>query len=368
MSGNTRRLGYGCTTAGANAHEGFVRPARWVIRMPTWLGDTLMAVPTVRALGRAVPRLVLWGPGSHGRLLQATGVQAELLPYSRRSGPAGLLDMQAAVSKLAAMRPTGIVILPNAFEPALIARLARIRQRIGYATQLRGNLLTAPLPTPDPLTAVHESRRYLQLLDPTPAAPALHDDWRLAAPQRAHQRVRELVGTDGPLLAIAPGFANGPAKRWPAGHYGRVVRHAARQWGAVPVLVGGPQDAEATAAVSTASRTKCLDLAGKTDLLDLAAILACSRAVIANDSGAAHLAGALGARTLVLFGPTDPLRTKPLGPHVRVASMAAFCQPCLSAQCPLDHRCMTGLTPDLVIGMLDPLWHSAKLPLAGRHG
>lgn len=336
-----------------------MRHAPWVIRMPTWLGDTIMAVPTVRALGRAVPRLVLWGPASHGRLLQATGVHAELLPYSRRSGPAGLLDMQAAVNQLASMQPTGIVILPNAFEPALIARLARIRQRIGYATQLRGKLLTEPVTAPDPLAAEHESRRYAELLGPTPAQSPLHHDWRLAPPEGAAHRVRELVGTDGPLLSIAPGCANGPAKRWPAEHYGRLVEHAAREWGAVPVLVGGPQDTEATAAVAAASQTACVDLAGKTDILDLAAILARSRAVLANDTGAAHLAGALGARTLVLFGPTDPLRTKPLGPHVRVASLTAFCQPCLSARCPLDHRCMTGLTPDLAISMLDPLWHSA---------
>jgi len=359
MSGHTRRLGYGCTTVGANAREETLRRAQWVIRMPTWLGDTIMAVPAIRALGRAVPQLVLWGPASHGRLLQATGVHADLLPYSRRRGPAGLLDMQAAVGKLAAMRPTGVVILPNAYEPALIARLARIRQRIGYATQLRGNLLTEPLPAPDPLAAVHESRRYVDLLARTPAQAPLHDDWRLAAPRGASHRARELVGADGPVLAIAPGCANGPAKRWPAEHYGQLVKHAVREWGAVPVLVGGEQDTEATAAVAAASQTACVDLAGRTDILDLAAILACSRAVIANDTGAAHLAGALGVRTLVMFGPTDPLRTKPLGPHVRVASATAFCQPCLSAQCPLDHRCMTALTPDLAIGMLESLWHAA---------
>jgi heptosyltransferase-2 len=327
--------------------------------MPTWLGDTIMAVPMVRALGRAVPSLVLWGPEANGRLLLATGVRAELLPYSRRRGPAGLIDIQAGVRALRALRPTGVVLLPNAYEPALIAKLAGVRRRIGYATQLRGGLLTDPLPAPDPLRAVHEARRYADLLEPTPAQPPLTDDWRLAPPADAPRRVGRLVGNAPSILAVVPGSANGPAKRWPAAHYGRVIEHAVAAWGALPVLLGGVQDAEATAAVAAATTADCVDLAGRTDLLDLAAILASSRAVVANDTGAAHLAGALGVRTLVLFGPTDPLRTKPLGPHVRVASVAAFCQPCLSPRCPLDHRCMTDLTPDLAIGMLGLLWQPA---------
>jgi heptosyltransferase-2 len=328
--------------------------------MPTWLGDTIMAVPTVRALGRAVPHLVLWGPEANGRLLLATGVQAKLLPYSRRPGPLGLIDIQAGIRSLRGLRATGVVLLPNAYEPALIAKLAGIRRRIGYATQLRGNLLTEALPAPDPLSATHEARLYSDLLKPTPAQPPLHDDWRLAAPPDSAGRVEALIPGNQPLLALVPGSANGPAKRWPAAHYARVAEFAEREWGALPVLLGGREDGTATAAVANASSAECLDLAGKTDLLDLAAILASSRAVITNDTGAAHLAGALGARTLVLFGPTDPLRTKPLGPHVRVASVATFCQPCMSPECPLDHRCMTGLTPDLAISMLTPLWSSAR--------
>ena len=335
-----------------------MKKTTWVVRLPTWLGDTVMAVPTIRALGRAVSNLVLWGPAANAQLLRAVGVRGEALPYRRRPGLAGPIDIWRAVGALRRLRPSGVVLLPNAYEPALIARLGKVRRRVGYATQLRGHLLTDPIKPPDPLQAVHESRRYSDLLAPTPARAPLPDDWRLAPPGDWRARVSRHLGDTQPVLAVVPGCANGPAKRWPVRHYARLVAHAAREWGAAPVLLGGAQDGSVTAAVKAACEVDCIDLAGKTDIVDLAAILAASRAVIANDTGAAHLAGSLGVRTLVLFGPTDPLRTKPLGPHVRIASVSTFCQPCLSPTCPLDHRCMEGLTPDHAIGMLQPLWNA----------
>ncbi|NIR60325.1 MAG: glycosyltransferase family 9 protein, partial [Gammaproteobacteria bacterium] len=175
---------------------------QWVVRLPSWLGDTVMAVPTIRALGRSVSRLVLWGPEANCRLLRATGVSAEILPYRRRRGAAGLLDMQRAVQALGALRPSGVVLLPNAYEPALLAKLARVRRRVGYATQLRSRLLTDPIPAPSPLEPMHESRRFAGLLRATPAGNPLADDWRLAPPPDAAGRARQLLGADGPILTV----------------------------------------------------------------------------------------------------------------------------------------------------------------------
>jgi heptosyltransferase-2 len=331
----------------------------WVVRLPTWLGDTIMAVPTIRALARSgVDRLTLWGPEAHARLLIATGVEASgVLPYSRRRGPGGAADVARGVGRLLNLGASGVLLLPNAFEPALIAATARVRRRVGYATDGRARLLTDCLPAPDPLTPVHDSDRYAKLLSLLHVAPPTPQDVLLRATAPTSRLMRELLALRRPLLALVPGSANGPAKQWPARSYGALASRAAREWNAQPVLVGGPADADVTAEVARAADCDCIDLAGRTDLLDLAALLANCRAVVSNDTGAAHLAAALSCPTLMLFGPTDPRRTRARGPHVRVLSIGAFCQPCMSPSCELDHRCLTALTPELAFSALQPLWH-----------
>ncbi len=333
---------------------------RWIVRLPTWLGDTVMAVPTIRALERTVDELVLWGPESHGRLLQATGVRGRVLPHLRRTGVGRLLGLRRAVSDVARLAPAGALLLPNAFEPALVAALANVRRRIGYATDMRGFLLTEAVPPTDTLAPIHDASRYARLLEPLKAAPPRPEDVLLAPPANTHDRVRRLIDTDQPILGIVPGCANGPAKRWPAASYGALASTAARRWGALPVILGGPQDVGVAAQVAAACDDDCVNVAGRTDIIDLAALLSSCRAVVSNDTGAAHLAAALSSPTLVLFGPTDPRRTRPLGPHLQVASVAAFCQPCLAKNCPIDHRCMTGLTVEQAFDGLEPLWRAGR--------
>lgn len=329
---------------------------RWVVRLPSWLGDTIMAVPTIRALERAVDELTLWGSDQHCRLLRATGVRAGALAWSRRRGVAAIADVIAGARQLAELKPQGVVLLPNAFEPALTAALARVRRRIGYATDTRSWLLTDPVTPPDAFEPLHDGDRYAGLLSTLNIDPPHAEDVLLEMPRAALQRARTLLGDHGPLLGIVPGCANDPAKRWPAASYAALAERMAERWGAVTVILGGPQDRVVAGAIEAACGRRCINLAGRTNILELAAILRLCRAVVSNDTGAAHLAAALSCPTLVVFGPTDPRRTRPRGPHVRIASIGAFCQPCLAKVCPLDHRCMTGLTPDLVASSLDPLW------------
>ena len=333
---------------------------RWIVRLPTWLGDTVMAVPTIRALGRTVDELVLWGSESHGRLLQATGVRGRVLPHRQRNGVHRLLGLRRAVSDVARLAPAGALLLPNAFEPALVSALANVRRRIGYRTEMRGFLLTEALHPTDALVSMHDASRYARLLEPLNSPAPRPEDVLMAAPANSHDRLRRLIDTDQPILGVVPGCANGPAKRWPAAYYGALASAAAQRWGALPVILGGPQDLEVAAQVATACEDPCVNVAGCTDLIDLAAVLSHCRTVISNDTGAAHLAAALSTPTLVLFGPTDPHRTRPLGPHLQVASVAAFCQPCLAKSCPIDHRCMIDLSIEQAVDALEPLWRAGR--------
>ena len=99
------------------------------------------------------------------------------------------------------------------------------------------------------------------------------------------------------------------------------------------------------------SRAALVDLTGRTSLLALAGVLGLAERVLANDSGAMHLAAALGTPTVSVFGPTREWATAPLGPH-RILTHEVWCRPCMLRECPLDHRCMTGVEPIRVLAAL----------------
>ena len=337
----------------------------WVVRLPSWLGDTVMATPTIRALARSVDgTLTLWGRSSYCRLLQSSGIRADLLPYTRGRGLGGIRDGRRTVASLSTANARGVLLLPNHFEAALLAALAGIPQRVGYATDARKRLLTLAIPSPNPCQTLHHADRYAALLSALSVEPPHSGDGLLGAPLEATQRVAGWLSGRQRLLALVPGSANGAAKQWPPAAFGALAEAASRRWQATPVLLGSADDQAIAAAVQACCSVDCLDLVGHLGVFELAAALKLCRAVVSNDTGAAHLAAALGCPTLVVFGPTDPALTKPRGPTVRIVSSGAFCQPCRAQICPLDHRCMVSLAPERVLVSLDLLWNSsAPVPL-----
>ena len=328
----------------------------WVVRLPTWLGDTVMAMPALRRLAVAVPdRLTLWGPGHVQPLLGALGLRTRYVPYRRRPGLAGLGDARRAISELRQLDLDAALLLPNSFEAALIPALARIPRRVGYATDGRGWLLTDALAPPPAHHVIHEADRFAALLEPLGVEVSVGSDLQIPASPELEQRSASIIPEPGDILGLVPGAANGPAKRWPAAAYGALASACAKALGTKAALLGGPTDRVATAAVQEASDVKCIDLVG-TNLIDLAAALLRCRVVVSNDTGAAHLAAALGRPTIVLFGPTDPLRTCPRGPRVYPLSAECSCRPCLSHECPLVHRCMDRIEVDTVFKAVADVW------------
>jgi heptosyltransferase-2 len=176
-------------------------------------------------------------------------------------------------------------------------------------------------------------------------------------PPPALEAARALVPAR-PFVVLAPGAAYGRAKQWPPERYAELADRLRRTRGLASVVIGAGADRaasqelkDALAGLPGGSETAgaLVDLVGRTDLPTLAAVLSLAHAVVANDSGAMHLAGAVGAPVVAVFGPTNERQTAPLAaapdrPPARLAIHHVWCRPCMLRECPIGHMCMRGVT------------------------
>ena len=261
------------------------------------------------------------------------------------------------------------LLLPNSFGVAWAARRAGIPERWGFAGQWRRPLLTRAVPRPGRRTPpLHRTAYYQELvrglrIDVVPPEP------RLTPPPDTVARARDLLDAAGcrpdrPLVGIAPGAAYGHSRRWLPDRYGRVADRLCRELGVSLVLVGSAHDRDAGHAIesSLAAMDRAgpgpavVNMIGRTDLSQLIGVIASCRVFVASDSGAMHLAAALGVPVTAIIGPTDERVTGPVGPH-EVLTQRVWCRPCLFRDCPIDHRCMNRTSEDrvfrAVVGQLE---------------
>ena len=323
---------------------------------PNWLGDAVMALPAIADVRRQRPsaRLVVGARQSVAPLFaMVPGVDAVVpLRWKGQAIRREALDADTAALKDA--RPDLAILFPNSFASAWLARRAAIPERWGYARDVRGLLLTRAVPRP--AGRMHQGEYYQNLvrdlgfhngpLQPVvqPSADALASAMRLLQDRGWRD--------DGMLVVIAPGAAYGTAKRWLPRHFASLVTSLVADHDAYVAAVGSAADVETTRMIASALgasvRGRLIDLAGATSLAELAAVLHVARVCVSNDSGAMHLAGAVGTPLVALFGPTREDETAPLlreGGERRVLVHPVWCRPCMLRECPIDHRCMRGLEP-----------------------
>jgi heptosyltransferase-2 len=317
------------------------------VRLPNWLGDTVMAVPTVRALRAAFPeaRVVLAGPWA--TLLAEQGLGDTLVTY-----PHAWSARLAAADAMRKIAPETAVVLPNSLESALAAWYWGARRRVGFGGGGRDLLLTDAPALPAPRR--HQVDEYLLLAEACGAMGGERTP-RLTPPaadgvERAE--VRALLEEAGapprlhgrPLVAVHLGAAYGPAKLWPLAQVEEFCRLMADD-GATAVLVGAPGDAPAATTVMATAAAR--SLVGRDRPALLTALLSEIDVLVSGDTGVAHLAAALGTPAVTLFGPTDPALSAPRGP-ARVLTHPVPCAPCFYRACPIDHPCLRDLAPSAV--------------------
>ncbi|MEO7273458.1 MAG: lipopolysaccharide heptosyltransferase II [Vicinamibacterales bacterium] len=324
---------------------GLLTPRRLVVRAPNWLGDAVMALPAMAALRRAWPETFLTVaavPAVAPMFLEHTEVHPDaVVPVDKTNERAALTAGQFDTS----------VLFPNSFRAAWVAKQAGVTERWGYRAGARGWLLTRAVSRPrGPLHQADYYRHLVRALgvDVSDAPPSIRPAAETIA--RADQILRSRgVGPERVLVGMAPGAAYGHAKRWPPRRVAAVVQMLSADPGATCVLVGAAGDRDAGREIESAlpSGVQVVDLIGRTDLRALVGVLGRCAAFVANDSGAMHLAAAAGVPVTAIFGPTNERATAPIGDH-DVLIHPVFCRPCMLRDCPIDHRCMKGISAGLV--------------------
>jgi heptosyltransferase-2 len=329
---------------------------RVVVRGTNWVGDAVMTVPALRELRRLFPRARLtlatrqWAEG----IFAGADFIDDLLVTGHTSNRPAALFKEAREWR--ARRFDLGVLFPNSFAPALVAALARVPIRAGYATQGRSALLTQRVAVPVWRGQRHEVFYYLhlvaeleRLLYGASTVETGAPDTRLCVTDaRLREAQRVLVESGArpgrPLVALCPGSTNSRAKRWPAERFAAVADMLQERVGADVVLLGAREELDISEEVARHMRTRPIVLTGQTDLAQTAAVLKASDLLVTNDTGPAHVGAAVGCPVVVIFGPTNPVTTRPFSTSAEVVQRPPDCAPCMLRDCPIDHRCMTAIT------------------------
>jgi heptosyltransferase-2 len=330
-------------------------PGRILVRVPTWVGDAVMATPVFRALRAAHPaaEIVLEGRPVLEELLRGLASFDRWLP----DPSAGARGVLARARRLRRERCDWAVLLPDSPRAALGPFLARVPRRVGYSRDpLRRVLLTDSLDPPrrgGRRMPVPMTERYLRItrsLGVEDRGTHLELAVDPGACERVEARLRGLdVAAGERIAAVTPGAGFGSSKLWPAEHFAAACDGLATRLGLRPVLAPGPGEGEIAARIQAASRGGAVVRLDPSGLADLVALVERSALVLTNDTGPRHIAVARGRPVVVMMGPTDPEITAQHLERQRVLREPVACSPCQLKTCPIDHRCLTRLLPERAV-------------------
>ena len=320
---------------------------RILVRGPNWIGDAVMCEPAVAALRRRFPdaEVTLVVKPAVAELFTGHPAVSQILVYEDRGQHGGLTGKWRLAQALRRGRFDLAVLFQNAFEAALLAFLAGIPRRYGYATDGRRLLLSEPVSRPGRGAFPHQVQYYLGMLrqlgcDQTAGPPRLvlfHEE------ETAMARRLAASGISGAefLIGVNPGSTYGGAKRWLPERFAEAADRLAGQFNAKVLIVGARGEEPLAQSIAARIRAKTVVLSGKTSMRELmAAVKRCS-VFLTNDTGPMHIAAAFGVPVVAVFGPTDWRTTAPFGAGHTIVRRPVDCAPCLLRECPIDHRCMT---------------------------
>lgn len=333
-----------------------------LVRAPNWVGDAVIAIPALEAIRKARPtaEIVILARPVVADTYREQPFAQRLMEFDYQGRHEGLLGRARLIRELRREKFTTAILLQNAFEAAWLAWRAKISERIGYARDGRSALLTKPIPVPRAGEIPrHESHYYLELLRragwieaPGDVAP-IH----LRVSDSARQSMEMMLQAAGSRhgawrCAIAPGASYGAAKCWLPERFAALADRLISECAADVILFGAPGEKEIGERICSAMKRRAISLVGQTTMRDLPALLSSCSVFVGNDSGAMHIAAAVGLPVVGVFGPTDPEATRPVTRDFTLIREPVSCSPCFLRTCPIDHRCMTRIEVSSVFDAL----------------
>jgi heptosyltransferase-2 len=342
------------------------------IFLPNWLGDLVMATPTLRAIRRhfgSDARLVGIMRPYLADVLAGTQWLDEQWFYNPRSKNRSLRSW-SLVRRMRSERFDMAVLLSNSLRTGLVAWLGGAKERMGYVRNGRGPLLTAklyPRRAGRRLVDAPVVDVYLALaraLGCPPESPRL-ELATIEADEHSAEAVWRNLGlrTDGRVVTLNSGSSNGEARSWPVEHFGELARRIAKQLNHDVLVMCGPKERQiAQDIVRRAGHDRVFSMADQA--LDLGTSKACirrCRLTVSTDSGPRHMAAAFGKPVITLRGPTEPIWSANPTIHAVDLRLELDCIACRRRVCPLGHhKCMRELTVEMVFAEIVRLLEEEK--------
>ncbi|MEN9343727.1 MAG: putative lipopolysaccharide heptosyltransferase [Chlamydiota bacterium] len=339
---------------------------RIIVRMPNWIGDLVMATPILADLRRAYPQAEITAMcrAPMCELLQEDPHIDELFCFSRSSPFSRRKERRNVIKKLKNGKYDVGILLTHSFSSAWWFWVGGVKRRIGYRSNMRSWLLTDPLSFPENLNRQHLVATYKQLLQPLDIAlsstpPCLY--LKESEKEEARELLAEFkIPKGSTIVGINPGATYGSAKCWLKERFQEVAEKLLKDPTIHVVFFGDTSTAPLVREICSHLPSRTVNLAGKTSLRELTALISLCTLLLTNDSGPMHIADAVETPLIALFGSTSDTVT---GPYRKgtVIHKHVSCSPCYERVCPIDFRCMREISASEVYDAIMNQLHPNKL-------
>jgi lipopolysaccharide heptosyltransferase II len=348
-----------------------IQPRRILVIRLDLIGDLVLSMTVVRALKRSYPEaeIDLLALPASAKVVMHDPELTEIITYDpnvwRR--PKALIQAKnwRDVYKLRRhlrMRHYDIVVSVFGAWAGVIAVLSGAKRRVGFGRESYPGFMTDNVPGRhwSPGDRKHEVDYCLELAkssgaitSPADRTPLLYVDPQ-ARQQLEQLLIQEGVKPEKPLIACHVSSNNGQSKRWPIPYWATLIDKLIREQDAQVILTGAPTDLSLIESVLRNMQEQAINLAGKTSLPQLVALLQRADLVISGDSGPMHIAAAVGTPLIAIHGPTDPALSGPVSPTATILRSDIWCSPCYNARDTADCRffttqCMKNISPEQVL-------------------